>query len=209
MEELKNNCADFPDQYEKIVGGVEADLGEIPWQANLRQGGKACGGIFLCDKFVLTAAHCVARLDDSTRPISLSTVVFGDHDLKKIEENQKAYEVQEIIIHSGFNWQTADNDIAIIELKNPVEKNKFVKNACLPKFEPEREQGPFLISGWGTIAESGPSSDKLLKALVDLVPRSQCTRIYEELDDTITDKMICAARDGIDTCKGDSGGIQY
>ena len=209
MEELFNNCADFPYQNHtdqnnnRIVGGVVADLGEIPWQANLH----GCGGTFLCDKFVLTAAHCVAHPDDSTRPITrLSTVVFGDHDKTNIEENQKAYEVQEIILHPEFSWSTTENDIAIIELKKPVEKNKFVKNACLPRFEPE--QGPFLISGWGKIDSNGPKSDKLLKASVDLVPRSECASVYEEFGKTVTDNMICAARKGIDTCQGDSGGIK-
>ena len=48
----------------RIVGGVETEVSEYPWQAGLVDKGSStvwCGGSLLNSKWVLTAAHCTAR----------------------------------------------------------------------------------------------------------------------------------------------------
>ena len=45
----------------RIVGGVETEVSEYPWQAGLVDKGSSsiwCGGSLLNSKWVLTAAHC-------------------------------------------------------------------------------------------------------------------------------------------------------
>ena len=45
----------------RIVGGIQAQKGEWPWQALLASPGGAqfCGGSLIADKWVLTASHCL------------------------------------------------------------------------------------------------------------------------------------------------------
>ena len=42
----------------RIVGGVETEVNEYPWQAQLSVGGGLCGGSLISSEWVLTAAHC-------------------------------------------------------------------------------------------------------------------------------------------------------
>ena len=89
-----------------------------------------------------------------------------------------------------------------------------IKNACIPKDEPKNGVDyKMLISGWGATTPSNTYSDILLRTKVNLIPRKYCRRYYRIPEGTtgrtgnITERMICAASPGRDTCNGDSGGI--
>lgn len=45
----------------RIVGGVEAGVGDWPWQALLqsKSGAQFCGGTLVDIQWVMTASHCV------------------------------------------------------------------------------------------------------------------------------------------------------
>ena len=207
LKQLQENCADFPEQtFSKIVNGTEVDIGEIQWQAHLatKEGywkNGFCGGTLLCDRFVLTAAHCIYFREPEV-------VILGDHNKEnKNDPYEIRIDVKKIIIHPKYNNINFNNDIAILQLAKPVRKQKGIRNACLPKYEPKQQEvKEMLITGWGRKYSGGPLSNVLLKAIVDLVSRKKCKEMYGITGD-ITERMICAASPGKDTCQGDSGGI--
>ena len=238
LDQLTENCANLPEQVfyddydygervycleegpdgeQSYCDDVEAEIGELPWQANLvRKYNRAhfCGGILISDRFVLTAAHC---LENNWAEDIL--VILGDHNT---DNNNDTYEtehdVKKIILHPGYfkgytdSFYQLHNDIALLQLSKPARIRNGTRNACLPKYEPKTGANDMLISGWGA-TPNYPYSDVLLKAEVYLISRKTCEEMYRiptgysGKTGNITEGMICAASPGKDTCQGDSGGI--
>ena len=217
--DLFMTCADYPPQkIDRIVGGENAKIGEFPWQAKLARkygGGLICGGTLLCEKFVLTAAHCITH-GGSAQPFSHENVqiILGSHKLYGTDPREVKHEIKKWIVHPSY---TPDPkyyyDVAIIELKEPAKFNKHVNTACLPNLEPN-DESTVLISGWGKTQHAVGGPSKILqKAEVDIISREQCKDMYAKplpsgQTGEITDLMICAARKGKDACQGDSGGMK-
>lgn len=81
-----------------------------------------------------------------------------------------------------------------------------MKPACLPNDNINFSAGKMCtVTGFGALSESGPQSEKLMKANVPLIDSNDCLNRYGY---QITPRMICAgyAQGGIDSCQGDSGG---
>ncbi|KZS21694.1 Uncharacterized protein APZ42_011683 [Daphnia magna] len=62
-----------------------------------------------------------------------------------------------------------------------------------------------VIAGWGTTTSGGSISPVLLKATVQVLDNTICTKQYGS-SLFVSANMLCAAAPGKDTCQGDSGG---
>ena len=83
-----------------VVGGVEAIPNSIPWQVALVQRGERiprCGGTIICEKFVMTAAHCIGLNPDVNR----FQVLAGLHDLSDDSDGARHY-VKNISVHPDY-----------------------------------------------------------------------------------------------------------
>lgn len=245
---LKLRAAFFPST-EYIARGYELESGEAQYQAQLslfgpstrayhtaearadqvRQFGRAlmdweinhtCGAVYIGNRWVLTAAHCVVstltdrRFFDGRR-IRLGTQrIDGLHNLVKIRS---------VITHAGFDSRTLRNDIALIELER-VPNFAGLRQVNLPlTAEFARARTGLLVSGWGfirptidagdPIAQDGEfqdrAADTLRGGLLRLFDDTECSNnpVFRRNKIRIFPGQICAGtRVGTDSCRGDSGG---
>nr|CAB3264947.1 plasminogen-like [Phallusia mammillata] len=186
----------------RIVGGVEATPGSLPWQVSLRNAGNNghfCGASIIHKRWVLTAAHCIT----SNEPSRYYGYV-GKHQKYQRDPTQLRINFQSIFKHQLFNRITLQNDITLLKLTDDLTFTDNIQPICLPTSNADLEPGRMtLVSGWGTTLGTG-SSSVLRQATVPLIDTEEC----REMINGVFQGMICAGyKDGgRDSCQGDSGG---
>ncbi|NXK13120.1 TMPS9 protease, partial [Herpetotheres cachinnans] len=188
----------------RIVGGSEASRGEFPWQVSLRENNEHfCGAAILTEKWLVSAAHCFTEFQDP----AMWAAYTGTTSLRGSDSSAVRMGIARIIPHPSYNADTADYDVAVLELKTPVTFTKYIQPVCLPD---ARHHFPTskkcLISGWGYLKEDFLVKPEFLqKATVELLDQTLCSSLYSHV---LTDRMLCAGylEGKIDSCQGDSGG---
>uniref|UniRef100_A0A3P9L5Z5 Peptidase S1 domain-containing protein n=1 Tax=Oryzias latipes TaxID=8090 RepID=A0A3P9L5Z5_ORYLA len=186
----------------RIVGGQDAPAGFWPWQVSLQGSSHFCGGSLINNQWVLTAAHCFP-----SGSASGVNVVLGLQSLQGSNPNSVSRTITTLIVHPNYN--SNDNDIALLQLSSPVTFNNYITPVCLPSTGSTFYSGVNTwVTGWGNI-RSGvylPAPQILQEVQVPIVGNRQCKCSYGA--SSITDNMVCAGllEGGKDSCQGDSGG---
>ncbi|MBN3301723.1 ENTK Enteropeptidase, partial [Amia calva] len=140
--------------------------------------------------------------------VSRLWVVAGQRVLSASEDSSQRRGVRRLVLNKGYNKVTHDNDLALLQLTEPLSFSLYVQPVCLLTRE-EEEAGLELcfISGWGTTTYKGMAVDVLQEAEVQLIPMETCNQ-WDWYGGILTQHMQCAGNEagGIDTCQGDSGG---
>ena len=167
-----------------------------------------CGGSYIGNKKVITAAHCV---EDVSNPASI-VLNIGGHNLETDQEN--IINVTDIFIHRNYNTETLSNDIAILQLASEPVNVTAIEIAD----ETILKQA---ISSNSEVTTIGRGSQKKLELFEDSVPELPDPNLFEvnlslvsnetcntKMGNIIADDMICAGNlsGGVGSCKGDSGG---
>lgn len=197
----------------RIMNGQEAENGNFPWQAFLRNNGRA-GGVLIDEKWILTAAHVLKSSDDLD--VNNVHVFLGDIFVENLVKIGFA-KVKAVHIHPDYSPENFDNDIALIQLENPVTMNSNVSPICLPERSEVSLYEPSLagyVSGFG-LTEQNRITDYLHFVRLPVIARDKCqqqltkkqvNKKTEKLK--FTENMFCAGQEHLpmDSCEGDSGG---
>jgi len=247
----KGQCGLSCSGSKNVVFGKDALLGEYPWAAlvgsyrsrkewndysqkyeNQSFSYYHCGGTLINTWFILTAAHCHSSQNKITQAVLGEWDVITDPDCtegnKCDNPRVQRREVENVIVHHGYDKLRNINDIALVKMTRDIQLNKFVQLACLPL--PEYDLPSFYhnpvgqtatVTGWG---ESGKSYDdfenqdvplqvlygvdtvRLQKGRIQIQPRENCNIAYKKT--AVTTSHLCAGggRSHTDSCRGDSGG---
>ncbi|GLV32203.1 uncharacterized protein CBL_11840 [Carabus blaptoides fortunei] len=158
--EAKNTMLAAPAVNTRIIGGVEADIGDIPYIVSVRAMGKAgCGGTILSETYVVTAAHCIYTCDTVASSISIQ---YGTVD---ITGSENLITAEKITYHEDFIvGGSYPNDVAVIKLSDNIIFGPTAQPVKLPETT-DTPEGSVLavLVGWGRNETNGNSLKHLQK----------------------------------------------
>uniref|UniRef100_A0A182YN79 Peptidase S1 domain-containing protein n=1 Tax=Anopheles stephensi TaxID=30069 RepID=A0A182YN79_ANOST len=185
----------------RVIGGNASDIDQFPWMAALYYRERfTCGGSLINDRYILTAAHCVARLNAADFEVYLRRPNIAVLNVDAIHRRVVR------IIMNRYQELRNNNDVALLLLKEPILAEDGLVPICLPVDGANFEGKEAIVTGWGT-TDSGELSEELQQLTVPILTNQQCRKSgYFRFQ--ITAKMLCAGylEGGRDSCQGDSGG---
>ncbi|XP_074539077.1 suppressor of tumorigenicity 14 protein homolog [Halichoeres trimaculatus] len=206
-DEENCDCGTRPYKLNRIVGGLNAELGEWPWQVSLhfQTYGHVCGASIISERWLLSAAHCFVTSSPLNYDASQWLTYSGMQDQYKQDDVQRIG-VKRIIAHPDYNQMTFDYDVALLELSQPLQFTNTIQPICLPAHSHVFPAGMSCwVTGWGAQREGGQKTRLLQKALVKIINDTVCNVVTEG---QLTSRMLCSGfmTGGVDACQGDSGG---
>merc|ERR1719228_1762821 len=125
------NCSCGIAKGTRIVGGVDTEVNEYPWQVALVSYGSTwifCGGSLISDIWVMTAAHCTQG-----KLPSYIQIILGEHDQSNAMESVTIRsDVVQIVQHPDSSG--VSHDFSLVKLQYPINFPDYphIRPVCLP-----------------------------------------------------------------------------
>uniref|UniRef100_A0A182MPV8 Peptidase S1 domain-containing protein n=1 Tax=Anopheles culicifacies TaxID=139723 RepID=A0A182MPV8_9DIPT len=205
---LADDEQDGPSQSGRIVNGVAVSIANYKFALNMRIDNQfVCGASIISGTYALTAGHCTYSVRNSPARVTLyggsSSPTSGGFLVRVVR----------IAVHPSYNPNaspgTSDFDASVLMATT----NAFVgKTNMAPIALQTSEQSTgtrCYVVGWGRTNINSPAPTSSLRfANMDIVSQASCASSWAAFPaQRITSNMICAKySNGVDICKGDSGG---
>jgi len=205
-----NNAGEMelPGGNRMVVGGIDAQPWEFPWQTSLRRkatNSHFCGGSIINDRWIVTASHCL-----SGETTAIMSVVIGDHVRNDLSNTvRQTHDVNLIQMHPSYNPRTLQNDVGLTRTTLTLLFTEYIQPICAPDPVDQYVYRKSIASGWGTLFSGGPCCPQTLQYVsMNITTNVYCNNIYP--GNQVYADMICASDNTghreRDTCQGDSGG---
>lgn len=198
----------------KVVGGKNAAFGAWPWQVSVRKvnffgfsSTHRCGGAVISSEWIATAGHCVDDL-----ALQSIRIRVGEYDFSSMAEPFPYIEraARRKVVHPKYNYNTYENDLALVQLDQPIQFPPHVAPICLPPDNIDLLGRYATVTGWGRLNEGGTLPTILQEVRVPIVSNDKCKDMFLSAGrpEYIPDIFLCAGYEegGRDSCQGDSGG---
>jgi hypothetical protein len=88
-----------------------------------------------------------------TRFLASLVVELGDYDLSGQSEIMPParVKVKRVVIHKDYKAPTFENDLALLELEEDIERKPNIVPICLPSGNEQFEGKMAIVSGWGRL----------------------------------------------------------
>ncbi|XP_030381083.1 transmembrane protease serine 9-like [Scaptodrosophila lebanonensis] len=198
----------------RVVGGTAIQIDDAPFQVSVRLAknekdrygsGHICGGVVISQRLVVTAAHCFFDSKDQYRKASDFVLVVASSYVWTKDPNAQVYNVQQMIIHSGYQQGKLVNDIGLLFINGYLPWNSAKVRALALNTQPISAGTSCAVTGWGvTNTATESTSNVLYSGAVQIIGQATCEQSYGPLPQS----QVCAGilAGGVDSCQGDSGG---